>query len=169
MPDKRSLPEAERGLILVRRLELLERIGVLVKTPEGKSADFLEKTLKAEFDAAEVDRALTMLVKQVALTVAAGSGIKKTTKMLAYRDYVCRYRRWGGRQRFLSFEKWQVIAREHGKLIRQKGRGTLPRRQEARLSRMTKALLFRTMLWDDLLPDDPPADLKKVSLGMERQ
>ncbi|WP_255603870.1 SEC-C metal-binding domain-containing protein [Oscillochloris sp. ZM17-4] len=158
----------ERERIIRRRAALSHALIAQLVVPrlDATSADKQRAALSREYGADEVRRMLGRITRQ--LNRPRGDA----EEPWLYDEYVALYRRFGGSRPLLSFEEQRSLNYERTLLkARQEfnagGPGSLgpPRlgplspEEGRRLAEIDDLLLADADLWDDLVPEDPPAVL----------
>jgi hypothetical protein len=146
--------------VLIRRLRILSQL--VAAGRDEKSLDTAFLAVREQYGDAEVDYVLAVLRRQANELELLSANLTEEHRRTAYRNYVSRFRRFGSGGRPLTIAGWTRIAREHAELTIKLGSGKLPPQQRARLDQVSEMLLFETMFWDDLIPDDLPADVIKL-------
>lgn len=160
----------ERERIVRRRKQLSYALyrNIALRSFNAEGADARTANLVREYGADEVRRMIERIGRQ--LNRPKGDA----EEPWLYADYVARYRRFGGSRPLLSFAEQQALNEERAMLLMRHEYGTgelnfggggplraspLSAAEERRLADLSDLLLANADLWDDLVPEDPPAVL----------
>lgn len=160
----------ERARIIERRATLMYELYSRLALRESHSAgaDTRRQQLIHEYGLAEVQR----MIDRIGRNFQARRAVGDHEDEWLYRDYIKRYWRWGGQrpllqmdeERRLNYERTILLLRQ---MVHRKNPGApgspqlapLSPADERRLAELDDLLLASPDLWDDLVPEDPPAVL----------
>ncbi len=159
-------PSAEevKQRIAKRKQLAQELIGVLMLTNK-KERDKRLKLLEALYGQSDVERELAFHRRQANLLHNLGD-----EKLLFYSEYVNFYRRFGGNRPFLSMAEYSEANNEAAPLIIRSELGQpMTAEEQDQLAYLSDLLLKEMVFCDDLLPENPPANMPDVNLPATRK
>jgi hypothetical protein len=166
----------ERKRIVERRnaLSYALHLYLALRPVDPAAADTQRQQLILEYGLSEVQRMLDRIGRHFQIQRPSGDAEDEWL----YNTYIERYRRWGGKRPLLPMEAERSLNYERAVLkTRQDYHAGLfdpgvPMRlarlsaaEERRLAELTDLLLADADLWDDLVPENPPASVSSQPGG----
>jgi hypothetical protein len=150
----------ERAQIIARRKQLRQELIPLLVSGDPRQTQKPMQRLIRRYGQAEVERMLNSLQRTLS---------RDTTNetLWMYREYMDYYRRFGGQRPWLNLEVFTTAQDEFSDLYaRQRLGQTLSSAESQRLAELTDLLFKEAPLWEDLTPEDPPAEVPAVELPL---
>lgn len=148
----------ERAKIIARRKQLRQELIPLLVSGNPRQTQKPMQHLIRQYGQAEVERMLTSLQRTFSRDTA-----NETVWM--YREYMDYYRRFGGQRAWLNLEAFATAQDEFSDLYaRQRLGQPLTSAESQRLADLTDLLFKEASLWEDLVSEDPPAEVPALEL-----
>lgn len=173
-----SFPSSEERKRITDRRSALSYalyLQLALRETDPTGADTRREELIRAYGFSEVQRMMDRIGRQLQAQRPRGEGEDEWL----YHDYVERYRRWGGKRRLLPMDEERRLNYERTVLKTRQDYHTgrfdleVPIRlpplnpaEERRLAELTDLLLADADLWDDLVPEDPPAVLPPLPVRL---
>jgi len=150
-------PEERQKIIEKRRALLDELLKTLAVAKPGQQSLKLTH-LQEKYGPDEVLR----LSKKIQQQLQARKNVEDDAIQL-YEQYVEDYRRFGGNLPFLDFKTFDELTLEFGDLFAREMSGhSLSADEQNRLDELDTLMFKGSIFWDDITPEDPPADMPEV-------
>jgi hypothetical protein len=148
----------ERDKVIARRKQLRQELILLLVSGDLQQTQKPLQRLIRQYGQTEVERMLNSLQR-------AFSRDTTNETLWMYREYMDYYRRFGGQRAWLNLEAFTTAQDEFSDLYaRQRLGQTLTSAESQRLADLTDLLFKEASLWEDLMPEDPPAEVPAVEL-----
>jgi hypothetical protein len=155
----KAYPSAEERIqIIARRKQLRQKLIPLLVSGDPRQTQKSMQRLVRQYGQAEVERMLSSLQRAFSRDTA-------NETLWMYREYMDYYRRFGGQRAWLNLEAFTTAQDEFSDLYaRQRLGQTLTSAESQRLAELTDLLFKEASIWEDLMPEDPPAEVPAVEL-----
>jgi len=146
----------ERAEIMARREQLMKELIHVLVLDERQDENIA--SLVQCYGQAEVERMLRGFQSD-----AMRRSNVEDDEVNLYQEYVETYRRFGGQRPFLWPEEYARLTREFIELYARQELGrSISETDALRLSELQDLMLKAPLLWDDITPPDPPANVPEV-------
>lgn len=160
MAQKYPSPDEAQRIVNIRG-EILQQIGSAVL--DNKLEQTLARLMR-KYGEKEVTATFSLMEKRIKRDQELERLSAKQQADAQYRDYVAYYHRFGGNERFVQRAEFDRLKQESdGYTERIMAGKALSAKEDKRLAEITN-LLFESMdMWEDLVPENPPAKMSPIA------